>query len=80
LRVAAISVAPAAVGDLIMPIAQLIPLIGGLLQMGVQFVLYFALLGVLFDMDESDTWYCVMLIFLINVGIYFLLRFGPWGK
>ncbi len=80
LRVAAISVAPAAVGDLIMPMTRLIPLIGGLLQMAVQFVLYFALLGVLFDMDESDTWYCVMVIFLINAGVYFLLTFGPWGK
>jgi hypothetical protein len=79
LRVAAISVAPAAVGDILMPLAWLIPF-GGLLQLGVQFVLYFALLGVLFDMDESDTWYCVMMIFLINLGIYFLLRFGAWGK
>jgi hypothetical protein len=79
LRVAAISVAPAAVGDILMPLAWIIPF-GGLLQLGVQFVLYFALLGVLFDMDESDTWYCVTMIFLINLGIYFLLLFAPWGK
>jgi hypothetical protein len=79
LRVAAISVAPAAVGDLIMPIAWMIPF-GGLLQLGVQFVLYFALLGVLFDLDESDTWYCVTIIFLVNLGVYFLLLFRPWMK
>jgi hypothetical protein len=75
LRVAAISVAPAAVGDILMPLAWIIPF-GGLLLLGVQFVLYFALIGALFDMEESDTWYCVSLIFLIDVGIYFLLRFG----
>jgi len=79
LRVAAISVAPAAVGDLLMPLTWIIPF-GGLLLLAVQFVLYFALIGVLFDMEESDTWYCVMMIFLINLGVYFLLRFGPWGK
>lgn len=39
LRLAAISVAPAAIGDLIMPITRVIPFIGGLLQLGVQFVL-----------------------------------------
>jgi hypothetical protein len=74
LRVAAISVAPAAVGDIVMPLAWIIPF-GGLLQLGVQFVLYFALLGVLFDLDESDTWYCVTIIFLINLGVYFGLKF-----
>jgi hypothetical protein len=79
LRVAAISVAPAAVGDLMMPLASIIPF-GGLLRLGVQFLLYFALLGVLFDMDESDTWYCVTIIFLVNLGVYFLLLFRPWIK
>jgi hypothetical protein len=79
LRVAAISVAPAAVGDLLMPLAAIIPF-GGLLRLGVQFVLYFALLGVLFDMDESDTWYCVTIIFLVNLGVYFLMLFRPWMK
>jgi hypothetical protein len=79
LRVAAISVAPAAAGDLLMPLAWLIPF-GGLLQLVVQFVLYFALIGVLFDMDESDTWYCVIIIFLVNLGVYFLLLFKPWMK
>ncbi len=79
LRVAAISVAPAAASDIIMPVAGLIPF-GGVLQFGIRFVLRFALLGVFFDMDESDTWYCVTLIFLIDLGVYFLLRFGPWTR
>jgi hypothetical protein len=37
-----------------------------------QFVLYFALLGALFDLDESDTWYCMMVIFLIRLLVYFI--------
>ncbi len=34
--------------------------------------------GVLFDMDESDTWYCVAVIFLVNVAVYLSLMW--WGK
>jgi hypothetical protein len=71
LRLAAISVASAAVADLLWSLRQLC--LGGLLILGVQFVLAFALLGALFDLDESDTWYCVSIIFLINLGVYFLL-------
>ncbi|HEX4056147.1 MAG TPA: hypothetical protein VHX86_17945 [Tepidisphaeraceae bacterium] len=78
LRLAAISVAPAAVGDLLMPITRIIPFIGVLLQWGVQFVLYFALLGVLFDLDQSDTWYCVIVIFIINLSVYALLVWLAW--
>jgi hypothetical protein len=47
-------------------------LIGGLAGLGVQFVLYFALLGALFDLDESDTWYCVWVIFLVRLAVYFV--------
>jgi hypothetical protein len=72
LRLAAIGVAPMAVGDLLWPLRYIICL-GGLLILGVQFVLYFALLGALFDLDQSDTWYCVIIIFLVYLGVYFLL-------
>jgi len=72
LRLAAIAVAPTAVADFLWPLRWMC--LGGLVILGVQFVLYFALLGALFDLDQSDTWYCVMIIFLINLGVYFLLR------
>ena len=78
LKLAAISVAPSAVGDLLMPIAGLVPLLGGLVVLIVQFILYFALLGALFDLEESDTWWCVWVIFLINLGVFVLLRWAPW--
>jgi hypothetical protein len=45
LKLAAISVAPGAVGDLLLPIAILVPFFGELAVLGVHFVLYFALLG-----------------------------------
>jgi hypothetical protein len=78
LKLAAISVAPSAVGDLMTPIAQLVPFIGGLLVLFVQFILYFALLGALFDLEESDTWYCVMVIFLIDLAVIAALIWEPW--
>jgi len=78
LKLAAISVAPSAVGDLLMPIAMLVPLFGGLLVLIVQFILYFALLGALFDLEESDTWWCVWVIFLIYLGVFVLQRWAPW--
>ena len=28
-----------------------------------------------FDLDESDTWYCVSVIFLINLAVYFAMMF-----
>jgi hypothetical protein len=74
LKLAAISVAPAAVGDLVAPIAILVPFFGGLVVLGVQFVLYFALLGALFDLEESDTWYFVWVIFFIDLGFFVLMR------
>ena len=72
LKLAAVSVAPAAAVALVSPILSIIPL-GGLLGWLGGFVLYFALLGALFDLDQSDTWYCVCVIFLVNVAVYFLL-------
>ena len=78
LKLAAISVAPSAVGDLMMPIAGLVPLFGGLLVLIVQFILYFALLGALFDLEESDTWWCVWVIFLIYLSVFVLQRWAPW--
>jgi hypothetical protein len=72
-KLAAISVAPSAAVDLVNPILRLIPILGGLLGFAVQFILYFALLGALFDLDESDTWFCVWVIFLANLVIYFAI-------
>jgi hypothetical protein len=72
LKLSAISVAPAAMVRLATPLWYLIPF-GGILGWIAEFILYFALLGMLFDLDESDTWYCVLVIFLVRLGVYFLI-------
>jgi hypothetical protein len=73
LKLAAVSVGPGAVITLLSPALHFIPF-GFLLGFVFQFILYFALLGALFKMDESDTWYCVCVIFLLNVGLYFVMQ------
>ena len=70
MKLAAISIAPGAAFTLLSPALAVIPF-GILLGLLGQFILYFALLGTLFHMDESDTWYCVCVIFIINVALYF---------
>jgi hypothetical protein len=57
-----------------MPIALFIPF-GGIAVLIVNFILYFALLGMFFDLDESDTWYCVSVIFLVNLAVHFAMMF-----
>jgi hypothetical protein len=73
MKLAAICVAPGAAVTLLTPAFAVIPF-GFLLALVGQFILYFALLGTLFKLDESDTWYCVCVIFVINVALYFALR------
>jgi len=72
LKLAAICVAPGAAVTLLGPALRVIPF-GFLIGLAGQFILYFALLGTLFKLDESDTWYCVCVIFIINVAVYFAL-------
>ena len=77
LKLAAITVAPSAVVRLVSPVLNVVPL-GWLVGWIGEFVLYFALLGVLFDLDESDTWYCVCVIFLVRLAVYFTLLAAFW--
>ena len=67
LKLAAVTVAPAAVVDLFGGILTILPF-GFVLGWIAQFVLFFALLGALFSLDESDTWYCLCVMFLVRVG------------
>jgi len=73
LKLAAVSVAPGAVFDLFFPLLNIVPL-GGLIGGVGVFVLYFALLGMFFDLDQSDTWYCVMVMFIVGVVFYLLVQ------
>ena len=77
LKLAAITVAPSALARLATPVLNFVPL-GWLVGFVGEFVFYFALLGVLFDLDESDTWYCVWVIFLVRLAVYFMLLAVGW--
>jgi len=73
LKLAAVYIAPSALVTIIGPAVQWVPFVGGLIAPLAAFVLTFALLGVLFDLEESDTWYCLCIIFLMAIGIHFVL-------
>jgi hypothetical protein len=81
LRLAAVCVASQAVMDLLRPMLNFVGhfaavgmiSLGSLVAGGVQFILYFALLGALFDLDQDDTWYCVCIMFVISVGLHFAM-------
>jgi hypothetical protein len=70
-KLAAITVAPAAVAEFLAPVARFLPF-GGIGCWVIEFIMYFALLGALFDLDESDTWYCVLIVLVVRVGITLL--------
>jgi hypothetical protein len=72
LKLAAISIGPAAMLQFAWPILVILPL-GIIVGFTAEFVLFFALLGAMFDLDEADTWFCVMLIFIVRVASYVAL-------
>jgi hypothetical protein len=74
-KVAAISVAPSALLAMCMPFLNHIPFGGWIGWIGA-FAFYFALLGVLFDLDQSDTWYCVIVIVIVKGLLLFLMAWG----
>lgn len=53
-------------GSLISLLLGWLPL-GGLLGWIAGFILYFASIRALFDLEEADTWWCVVTIFLVRV-------------
>lgn len=75
LKLMAVSLAPSAVMTVASLFAWMIPIFGSLALLGIGFCLYFALLGYFFELDQDDTWYCVIVIFLTKVTLFFTL---PW--
>lgn len=80
LKLCAIAVAPSALVTLLSPILDRIPLVGGLVGLVVMFCFYFALIGALFDLDQSDTWFCVCVIFLVRLFVYFVMIYFVGGQ
>jgi hypothetical protein len=73
-KLSAIAIAPTALVSLLMPGLIVLFCIGYLIALALAFVLYFALIGALFDLDQGDTWYCVIVIFCVNVMVSYGLR------
>jgi hypothetical protein len=80
LKLCAIAVAPGALVTLLSPVLNHIPLVGGLAGWIIMFCFYFALIGALFDLDESDTWFCVCVIFLVRLVMYFVMIYLVGGQ
>ncbi len=76
LKLIAISLAPAAAMDLAWLPLRFVFILGIILDWLVGFMLYFALIGAFFELDQSDTWYCVVVIFLIKLFTAILLVVG----
>jgi hypothetical protein len=72
LKLAALVVAPSGLIDLCGGLLMFVPF-GFVIAWLVQLVLFFTLLGALFDLDESDTWYCLGVIFLVWLGFVAVL-------
>jgi hypothetical protein len=70
-KLAAISVAAPAMETMLGPLVRWFPMIGGFLPPLIAPVFAFAFLGALFDLDESDTWYCLCVMLVIGIGLYF---------
>jgi hypothetical protein len=77
LKLCAITIAPGAVGMLIFVLSRL-SAIGALYALIADFVLYFAFLGWLFDLDQEQTWACVLVIFVLNVAVRIGIWMLPW--
>lgn len=67
LKLTAIAIAPGAAGALVQLALTPFGIIGSLVSAIATFVAFFTLYGVLFDLDESDTWFCVCINFILAV-------------
>jgi hypothetical protein len=75
LKLSAISIAPSALITFSYFFLRPIPF-GMLICWALGFCLYFALIGFFFDLDQSDTWYCVCVIFVVKIVVFFAMALG----
>jgi hypothetical protein len=71
LKLAAVSIAPAALITVLGPLIGVVPLLGPLGGLAVDFCLFFALLGYFFDLNQEDTWYCLAVMFVVALATHF---------
>jgi hypothetical protein len=66
MKLCAVVIGASAVGALV----GTIPFFGGLFGLFAAPIAYFTLMGVMFDLDQGDTWYCVCIAFLVWLAVY----------
>ncbi|HEY1684711.1 MAG TPA: hypothetical protein VGG19_08115 [Tepidisphaeraceae bacterium] len=69
LKLAAISVAPRAIVLLLYPVLMFVPFFGWLIGWAIEFCLFFALLGYFCELDESDTWFFVIVMIVVSIAL-----------
>jgi hypothetical protein len=67
LKLSAVAVASPAMADFLYFFLQYIPILGGFMSWILSFLFYFALLGMLFDLDQNETLWLVLVIFLVRL-------------
>ena len=70
LKVLAISVAPTSLMQLLGLALWVVPF-GWIVTWVIAASFYFALIGYFFELDQDDTWYCVIALFLTKVAVVF---------
>jgi hypothetical protein len=73
IKLCGISIGPGAIGSVVGLVLGFLPLIGGLLGWIAGFILYFACIGALFELDESDTWAVVVSVFFAKLLFVFVV-------
>jgi hypothetical protein len=68
IKLCGISIGPDAVGTLVSLVLAFIPF-SGVIGWLISCVIYFALIGALFDLDESDTWVVVLSVFFVKLAL-----------
>ncbi len=68
LKIAAIAVASRVLEPFLGPVSRLIPVVGGLLLIVAEILLAIALIGALFELDESDARYCVLIAMVFGIA------------
>jgi hypothetical protein len=72
-KLCGISIGPGAIGSLVGLVLGFLPFIGGLIGWIAGFILYFACIGALFELDESDTWAVVVSVFFAKLLFVFVV-------
>lgn len=70
IKLCGLSIGPGAVGSLLSLVFSWIPIIGALSGWIAGCILYFALFGAMFDLDESDTWVVVLSVFFVRLALF----------